>query len=344
MIKEIELKELKTLDYPLLIDVRSEGEFAEATLPGAINIPLLNNEERARVGTVYIQVSPGAARELGLQIVSPKLPGLIQEIKDLAKTKQIVIFCWRGGMRSKCLATVADLMEIPVYRLLGGYKAYRSQVLSYFQKELPFQTVVLRGNTGVGKTDLLRKLRTKGYPAVDLEDLANNRGSVFGAVGLEDAPSQKKFDGLLYEELSSLHKYSYIIVECESKRIGKITLPGNFYTAMQKGLRILQYDSMDNRVKRLLDEYTALPNAVFEISTALERLNKTFGHTKIRELQKLLEENRLDMFARYLLSEYYDKLYAYPNEPGGDYAFLVDYREPDLALKHLTKFLDETMS
>ncbi|MDQ7096099.1 tRNA 2-selenouridine(34) synthase MnmH [Desulfosporosinus sp. PR] len=344
MIKEIQVSDLKALDNPVLVDVRSEGEFAEATIPGSVNLPLFNNQERAEVGTMYTQASPSLARELGLSIVSPKLPELLKKVGELSRKGPLVLFCWRGGMRSKALATVAELMGIPIYRLQGGYKAYRSQVIEYFQQELPFRFVVLRGNTGVGKTELLGKLREEGYPAIDLEKLANNRGSVFGAMGLGDPPSQKKFEGLLYEELDLLKEFPYVIVECESRRIGRVTLPATFYTAMQHGVQILHCDSLPNRVQRLIREYTAVSNAHEEIRLALEKLIKTLGRVKVQELHNLLGANRLEDFTEQLLVEYYDKLYAYPNVPSADYDYFLDYQEPTKALRELERYLDEKMA
>ena len=344
MIKEINVQELKTLDHPILVDVRSEGEFAEATLPGAISLPLLDNVERAQVGTTYTQATPSLARELGLSIISPKLPQLVKKVEGLSKNGPVVLFCWRGGMRSKSLAAVLELMGVPVYRLLGGFKAYRSEVVDFFKAKLPYRVVVLRGNTGVGKTDFLQQLRAEGYPAIDLEGLANNRGSVFGAVGLGDPPSQKKFEGLLYEELIALSKFPYIIVECESKRIGRVMLPINFYEAMQEGIQVLHCDSLENRIQRLLKEYTTVPNALREIGAALERLIKTLGHVKVTELRTLLETGCLNVFTERLLVEYYDKLYAYPNEPSSEYAFYVNYQEPLKALRELECYLDEKVA
>jgi len=344
MITEINVEELKALEHPILVDVRSEGEFAEATIPGSVNIPLFNNAERVEVGTTYTQATPSLARELGLHIVSPKLPDIVKQVAELSKKGPLVLFCWRGGMRSKSLATVVDLMGIPVYRLQGGFKAYRSLIVDFNENKLPFQVVVLRGNTGVGKTELLRKLRAEGYPAIDLEKLANNRGSVFGAVGLGSSPSQKKFEGLLYEELELLREFPYIIVECESKRIGRVTLPTSFFTAMREGIQILHYDSLENRVQRLLKEYTAVPNALQEIGTALERLIKTLGQVKVKELRTLLSEGCLDVFTERLLVEYYDKLYAYPNGPSSEYVFYLNYEEPVKALRALESYLDDRVA
>ncbi|WP_088225369.1 tRNA 2-selenouridine(34) synthase MnmH [Desulfosporosinus sp. FKB] len=344
MLKEIHVSEIKSLDHPVLIDVRSEGEFEEATIPGSVNLPLFNNKERAEIGTIYTQSSPAIARELGLNIASPKLPELVKKVEELSKSGPVVLFCWRGGMRSKAVAAVSELMGIPIYRLQGGFKAYRNLVVEYFNNPLPVKVVVLRGNTGVGKTELLGKLRSEGYPAIDLEKLANNRGSVFGALGLGNSPSQKRFEGLLYEELNLLRSFPYVIVECESKRIGRVTIPTTFFSAMQQGTQLLQYDSLPNRVQRLIREYTSVPSALEEIGAALERLVKTLGHVKVRELRSLLEANHLEIFTERLLVEYYDKLYAYPNQPNAEYNYFIDHSDPTKALRELERYLDEKVA
>jgi tRNA 2-selenouridine synthase len=339
MIREITVEELEKLQNPILVDVRSEGEYDEASIPGAVNLPLFNNDERAQVGTIYRQQTPTLARERGLEIVGPKLPYLVKKAAELAKSRPIVLFCWRGGMRSKSFATVLDLMGIPVYRLLGGYKAYRREVSSFFEEYTPPQVVVLRGNTGVGKTEVLNRLRKDGYPAIDLERLANNRGSVFGALGLGAAPSQKNFEALLYQELKLLSNFPYIIVECESKRIGRVTLPVKFFTAMQDGTQILLYDSLENRVKRLLKEYTSVDNAIPAIEKALERLVKNLGNKKIEENKELLRQGDLAAFTVEMLI-YYDALYAYPNEHSVNYEGSINNQDPDKGIQELEDYLD----
>ncbi|AHF06637.1 tRNA 2-selenouridine(34) synthase MnmH [Desulfitobacterium metallireducens] len=345
MIREIIVEELENLENPILVDVRSEGEYQEATIPGALNLPLLNNEERAQVGTTYTQTSPALAREEGLKFISPKLPDLIKQAQIWSEQGPLVLFCWRGGMRSKSLASVLDLMGVPVYRLQGGYKSYRKNVVEFFEQEPFLKFVVLRGNTGVGKTEILKQLKSEGYPSIDLEKLANNRGSVFGDVGLGAAPSQKKFEALLYEELREIKDkgYSYIIVECESKRIGRVTLPVKFYNAMQQGTQILVYDSIPNRVKRLVQEYTEIPDSLTQIREALIRLAKTLGHKKLEQYNLLLEENRLADFTQNLL-EYYDALYGYPNESSLEYEFELSQIAPDRAIQELKNFLDKEVA
>jgi len=344
MIRDITVQELRNLAKPVLIDVRSESEYREATIPGAVNLPLLNDGERAEVGEIYVQVSPALARHQGLRLISPKLPALVEEVEKLSIQGTPVLFCWRGGMRSKAMATVLDLMGVTVYRLQGGYKAYRREILEYFERTLPFQIVVFRGNTGVGKTELLLKLRQLGYPAIDLEGLANNRGSVFGDVGLGPPPSQKAFEAALYEECRRYERYGYVIVECESKRIGRVTLPDKFHRAMQEGIQVLVFDTLANRVRRLVKEYMAHPDSMAQIENALERLVKTLGHEKVRELKELLAARRLEEFTEHLLLDYYDRLYAYPNEPSPDYAFCLSQAKPEQAERELARFLDEQVA
>ncbi len=343
MIREITVEELDNLSKPVLIDVRSEGEFEEATIPGSLNIPLLDNTERAEVGTVYAKVSTHAARELGLKIVSPKLPSLVNKVQELSKQGPLVIFCWRGGMRSKSICNVLETMGISAYRLQGGYKAYRRMVNDFFDQNFPFHIVVLRGNTGVGKTEVLNRLRQDGYPALDLEKLANNRGSVFGDIGLGASPTQKNFEALIFEEIKTFNCQPYIVVECESKRIGRVILPSSFHAAMQQGIQVLLHDTVTNRVKRLLNEYTSVPDAVNQIKLALNRLTKILGHKKISEYHLLLEEGRLDEFTEKLL-DYYDSLYRYPNEPSSQFEYSIDCSEPDKGLRELEQYLDQIFS
>ncbi len=323
----------------VFIDVRSETEYAEGTIPGAVNLPLFNNDERKIIGTVYTRESPKAAMEIGLEIASRKLPELYRQAEELCHRHRAILFCWRGGMRSKSLAVVLDLMGLSVMRLSGGYKAYRRYIIDYFSREFPFHIVVVRGNTGTGKTQILQELKKQGYPVIDLEALAHNRGSVFGYIGQEPQPPQKQFEAVLYDEIARCPA-DYLIVECESKRIGKVTLPQPLFAAMQDGTQILIHDSMANRARRLVTEYAG-QEYIEELKLPLEKLKKRLGKETLNDLYALLDAKQYELFAERLILEYYDPLYGYPNEASCDYEHCVENSSIEKSLQSLTTFLNE---
>jgi len=342
MFKDITVEELQKYKEALLIDVRSEKEYAEGTVPKAINMPVFNNEERAKIGEIYNKESIKKAMELGLEIASQKLPYFYREIQNLAGKRPIILFCWRGGMRSKSLATVLDLMGMNVYRLVGGYKAFRRYIVDFFARDFTFQVVNLKGNTGTGKTRLLRRLKQDGYPVLDLEGLSNNRGSVFGHIGLGDQPTQKQFEALLFEEISQYKNYPYLLVECESKRIGKVLIPDSLFKAMENGLQILVYDDLDRRAERLVQEYASKPQIIGDIESSLIKLKKRLGKAKLEELSDLLKRQDYLQFARELIKEYYDKLYGYPNEPSDAYDLCISSSSEEKAVVELKSYLNST--
>lgn len=340
MSREITVQEALALPGAKLIDVRSESEYSEATLPGAVNIPLLRDEERAVVGTTYKNEGVELARQQGLEYVSPRLTHIIKEFQALSGTGQLVVFCWRGGMRSKSVCSVLESVGIPVYRLLGGYKAYRRYVNEYLSRALTHRAVVIHGNTGVGKTELLEELRRLALPSIDLEGLANNRGSVFGQIGLDPQPSQKMFDGLLVQDLAFWEPRGYIIVECESRRIGRILLPDSLVQAMRSSVRILAYSSIEARADRIIRIYGgASDKNKKELKTALMSLTRRIGKVKVAELVEMLDNDDVGEVVRYLLVNYYDPLYRYSNQPTGEYEFCVDTGDIESAAEQIKEFL-----
>jgi len=328
----------------VLIDVRSEQEYCDGTIPGAVNVPLFNNEERKEIGIVYSQVSPKKARERGLEIASVKLPFFYQQVAERAGRKPVTVFCWRGGMRSRSVALFLSLMGLTVFRIDGGYRAYRRFITDFFSRKFSFQVVVIRGNTGTGKTELLKRLKQEGYPVIDLEGLSNNRGSVFGGIGLGLQPTQKQFESLLYQEIIHFGNYPYLIMECESKRIGRVVLPERVFSAMQEGIQVLLYDSLQNRVRRLVQEYSAVPGIADEFQLALEKLTKRLGKKCIESLISLLEEKKYESFAEHLILQYYDNLYGYPNCESDQFSCCISNEEQENGFNKLKKFLDTRFS
>jgi len=339
MIQQIDFASALKLSDPLFIDVRSESEFEEDHIPTAVNIPIFNDEERKHVGTVFKHNGPEEAKKLGLTIVSPKLPHLVNLIEEAGMGKEIVLYCWRGGMRSKSLATILDLMNINVFRLNGGYKKYRQWINNYFQQDFfPFEVVVLHGLTGTGKTNIIRKLADQGASAVDLEGLANNRGSVFGNVGLSSQPSQKLFESLLWFQLHKYGQKEYIIVECESKRIGKVTLPPSLYSGMKNGKHILLFDSLDHRIERILTEYKADLYAN-DLIHALDKLKNRLGNEKVLSLHQMIECGSFHPVVETLLVSYYDPLYNYPNHPSSEFDLNVNSFDENQGTKEIVEYL-----
>lgn len=341
MLKEIDVSTALALD-PIFIDVRSETEHQEACIPSAINIPLFSDEERKQVGIVYKQQGFDPARLLGLDIVAPKLPEMVRQIKALSDKRPIVLYCWRGGLRSQAVASILQLMGIDVYRLIGGYKAYRRHVNEFFnQAKLPYQAVVISGLTGVGKTELLTELKSIGGSVIDLEGLANNRGSVFGSIGLGAQPSQKDFEARLFHDFIKLGHTSVFAVECESKRIGRIVLPPILWNSMQEGLKVLVFTSIKERVQRLMRIYTSDDQDSLEgCRQAIQSLKDRLGHERINRLLEALDHGSIDEVVEELLVDYYDPLYRYPDQPDDSYHLSVDTTDIKQAAYQIKAFMD----
>lgn len=317
----ISIEEALNIPNPQFVDLRSPEEYALAHIPGAINLPLLENEERALVGLIYKRQSPEAAIDKGFELIAPKLPEFHRAIKDAACKREVILYCWRGGMRSQSLSQVLHVLDTKHCRLKGGYKSFRRYVLDYFEKPFKKELIVLDGLTGVGKTEILQELRKMGLPAIDLEDLANNRGSVFGNVGLSGQPTQKHFEGLLFWECFKYRHFPKLVVECESQRIGNVMIPASFFAAMGKAYRVLVYDDFNNRVRRLVATYTERGHANSEeqLKNAINNLRKRIGNKKTDHLLLLLTKKDYREIVRILLKDYYDPLYHYPAQPSEKY-------------------------
>ncbi len=302
------------LDSHCIIDVRTPLEFAEDHLPGAVNVPLLTDAERVEVGTLYKQTGPQQARQRGLELTCGRFGAMVGEIAALASGRPILTYCWRGGLRSLSMAILLEMSGYPVVQLRGGYKAFRSLVLAYFEDFTPpASLIVIHGMTGTGKTTFINGLDQQKWTSIDLEGLANHRGSAFGEVGLDQALSQKRFDTLLWDAFRRAPGDRPIVLEGESQRIGKISLPGTLYEVMAASCKVWCSAALDTRVERLAVEY-AREEYREAMAVALERIKKKLGGQRHAELADLLAAWDIEGLGRGLIEHYYDKLY-YKNRP-----------------------------
>ncbi len=325
------------------IDVRSRSEFQEATIPDAVNIPLFSDEERAQIGTVYKQVSKEVAMELGLTLASAKLPALVADIRKHAHGKMPAIFCWRGGMRSKTVATVLDLMGISSIRLTGGYRAYRQVVVDtlnrWTMQDLP-PIVVLHGMTGVGKTSVLHMLAERGEHVLDLEGLAGHRGSVFGGIGLEVA-NQRQFDSLLVTRLEELKDSPYLFLEAESRRIGRVTMPTFLFEAKQAGFNIELTAPLAVRVARTMFQYHLDNEPLFaeQVRQALQYIEKRFSPDLRIRVTEWLAAGDYASLIEALLVEYYDPRYQHAMDRYSREFTVIDATRFDRAIEQIKAFV-----
>jgi len=291
-----------------IIDVRSPSEYSEATIPGSINIPVFNDEERAEIGTIYKQVSKEAANERGLEIFSAKLPSFIRQFKKI--DTPMTVFCWRGGMRSKTAATVLDLMGIQANRLSGGIRTYRQWVMKELEKEV-FSPgfIVLNGYTGSGKTVLLKQLANDGFSVINFEQLAGHRGSIFGQIGREPN-NQKKFDSLLIHELQKMKDEPFVYIEGESKRIGKVLIPSFLLDKKENGIHVFIHLPIEERVKNILADYNPW-GAEDKFIEAFNLIKRRIHVPIAKEIEEKLKEGQFEGAVTLLLENYYDPRYEY---------------------------------
>ncbi len=297
----------------LLVDVRTPAEFAEATIPGAVNVPIFSNEERAQVGTLYKQQGKVVARKLGIELVAPKIPRLLEQVEKLRHGHKgpVIVFCWRGGMRSLAMTSFMNLAGIHARQLVGGHKAFRSYICAYFEQQQWPPIYVLRGLTGVGKTQVLRRLAEQGYPVVDLEGLANHRGSAFGALGLDPQPNQKMFEALLWQRLEQLGTSAYLLTEGESLHIGRLLVPKHFHQAMQVQPSIWLKASLEFRTRIILEDYPAIDRLREQFEKPICALKEKLGKKVVAELLELLHRGQWERLVYDLMVHYYDPLYMH---------------------------------
>ena len=326
MIHPITVQELMKLPGRMpVLDVRTPDEFTKGHMPNAGNLPLFDNEERARVGTTYKQQGREAAILLGFDLAGPKWSGFIRQALTFAPEKKLALHCWRGGMRSGAMAWALDLYGFETYTIKGGYKNYRRWVLQ--QSDAPYRLQVIGGMTGSGKTKILRELDQLGEQTIDLEDLAQHRGSSYGTLNHLVQPSQEQFENNLAARLHQLDHNREIWVEDESSNIGKCMIPRYLWDQIRKApLFDLQVDA-EQRVDTLVNEYGSLDKDFLVECT--DRIHKRLGLMHTKQAIAAIREDRMADFIRLVLV-YYDKAYR---------ATLIG-RDPALVFPVVTKGAD----
>lgn len=306
-VKQVEFKDTLLMDNCIFVDTRTSSEYKAGHIEGSINLPIFTNEERAEIGYIYKQISKDEAVEKGLEKASKKLPDFFNSLKTY-KDKKIIIYCARGGMRSKTIAVTMNLMGLNTYQLKGGFKSYRNYIINYFEN---YKTnfIVLSGNTGCGKTQILKELIKKNIPAIDLEDLANHRGSIFGDIGLYETETQKNFESKLFHILNK-YENKIVYIESESRKIGSISIPNNIYAGIINGEKVKVISSLENRIERIRKDYLTTNYKIDDFISRLEKIKQFMSGENYKKVKRALMENDLDNAIKLLLLNYYDKMYG----------------------------------
>jgi len=287
-----------------VVDVRSEGEFATGHIKNVFNIPLLNNAERVVVGTDYKQKGQLEAIKTGFRLVGPRLLDIIEATEKIAIGKEIIVHCWRGGMRSSNFCQFVGMAGIKTHQLKGGYKSYRHVAIESYKK--PFQFKIIAGCTGSGKSEILRALAKQGEQIIDLEKLASHKGSAFGGLMQAPQPTTEQFQNDLFEEILKLDIRKPIWIEDESIAVGKIFLPDELWRTMSASPVVeISLDKVD-RIKRLVHEYGDADRE--EFLKAMERITKKLGGQHFKAAKEKLLLGDMTSTIEILLT-YYDKAY-----------------------------------
>lgn len=297
---------LKEAKNKPIIDVRSPGEFDQGHIPGAVNIPLFTNEERAKVGTKYKHVNKESALLLGLDIVGPKMSGFVRQAQKVATNSEVLVHCWRGGMRSGSFAWLLNTAGLKVGTLQKGYKAYRNEVLRFFEQPLPL--LILTGKTGSGKTDILKEIAQRGEQVIDLEALAHHKGSTFGSLGQATQPTTEQFENNLHQALSGLDLSKRIWLEDESICIGTVHLPLPLWQQIRQAPVISIEVPKERRIERLVKEYGGFKAELLESS--IVRIRKRMGGLHFQQALEALDAGDYQKVADLALV-YYDKAYLF---------------------------------
>ena len=304
------LADIFTHDFDTVIDVRSPSEFAEDHLPGAVNLPVLSDQERAEVGRIYVRENPFKARKIGAALVARNASHHLEG--PLACKEggwQPLVYCWRGGQRSGSFASILRQIGWRVELLEGGYRSYRRLVVkSLYEDAFLPKVFLLDGLTGTAKTEILHKFDALGGQIIDLESLANHRGSVFGGT-LEPQPSQKAFEGALAKVMAAVDPARPVLIEAESSKIGDRLVPPSLWAAMKAAPRLRISAPLQERAAYLARTYSDVVRDPDVTKSILAKLSPFFSAKRMGELLKLVDEGDFLALASTLMEEHYDGRY-----------------------------------
>lgn len=326
--RKIQLANVSQLsDYDDIIDVRSPAEFAEDHIPGAMNAPVLNNEERARIGTLYKQVSPFEAQRQGAALIARNIARHLETLfNERTREWKPLIYCWRGGQRSGAMAHIMMQVGWRVGQLQGGYKSYRRHVIHELEM-LPalYKYQVVCGATGSGKSRLLQALHTQGAQVFDLEKLAQHRGSLLGNLPGQPQPAQKMFESRLWNALRNFDPKQPVFVEAESRKIGLLSIPTTLLNALRQGDCISLEASMPARVKLLMEDYAHFLQDANLLGHTLNPLLELHGHLVLEQWQEMAKQGAWPLLVTDLLTRHYDP--AYQRSTGKNFPHLQQAKQ-----------------
>lgn len=304
------LSEFYAHGFDAVLDVRSPAEFAQDHIPGAINLPALNNEERAEVGTIYVQDSPFKARKLGAALVAENVARHLRgPLAEMDGSWQPLVYCWRGGQRSGSFASILSQIGWRAETVEGGYRSYRRQVVaSVYDVDFDGTMVLLDGSTGTAKTDILGEVERLGGQILDLEGLAHHRGSLFGGFA-GGQPSQKAFEGKLAQALAGLNPARPVLVEAESSKIGELMVPPTIWDAMKRAPRIRVSAPLQARADYLMRAYRDVISDGPGLAAIIERLRPLHSSAQISQWLAMAKGGDFGALAQSLMEEHYDPRY-----------------------------------
>jgi tRNA 2-selenouridine synthase len=293
----------KARQWPV-IDVRSPGEYVQGHIPGAVNVCLFNDEERAMVGKLYHEKGPTEAVNTGMLLVNPKLAQFVEQAVSVAPDKKVLVHCWRGGIRSESFAFLLETSGFEVYTLQGGYKSYRREVIGGCHEAAP--VIILGGMTGSGKTRYLKMLAEQGIQTIDLESIACHKGSVFGAVGQKPQPTSEQFQNEVFHQWSRLDLNEIIVMEDENMDIGSVSLTTRLFYRLRTAPVIHLIAGRSQRAELLVEEYSSDHDE--ELKTAVRRIERRLGNEQMKKTLSAIDHKEYKAAAEILLV-YYDKAY-----------------------------------